>query len=603
MGKGVTKSNPVSKITNGEYASDRLVESKEMKNDKRISLTAGGAIFVRLKDLGVEYVFVNSGTDFPPIIEGLAEAEARGIDLPQPLVIPHEHAALGMAYGYYFATGRAQAVMMHTNVGLSNGVTGAINAANEQVPILLMSGRTPTTEQGRFGSRTTPIGWGQEMRDQTGMIRELCKWDYELRFPEQIAELLDRGHAIANSTPKGPIYLSLPREVLCEETPAEMLAAPIQMVPSSIGPNREQIAQLAEMLAQAERPLIIAQRGAGSEAGFEALARLTEKWSIPVNQYFCNRLALSADHPCYVGQRSQPWLSEADLILVLDSLAPWEPGKNSPDPAAKIIQLGPNPIFSGTPIRNFRSDLSITSEVGPALVALEEGLAQLDTVHQATAARRSERQVLINERMSAYRTHVAQQAVPRADGRMTKALVGQTLRDVLAGHAATIFSELGCPFDSIRPTKHNSWFQVPHSGALGWSLPAALGHKLADPSQLVIATMGDGSYIFANPLACHQIGEAYNIPILTLILNNAGWGAVKRSVTSMYPDGYAARADKMPLAEIDPTPNFAQAAEACGVYAETVLRVDTLSAAIKRALHVVISEKRQAMLDVHVVDW
>lgn len=599
MGKRATKSDPTSKMANGEYASDHLAQSNRLTS---ATLTAGGAIFVRLKQLGVEYVFVNSGTDFPPIIEGLAEADAKGIDLPKPLVIPHEHAALGMAYGYYFASGQAQAVMMHTNVGLSNGITGAINAANEHVPILLMSGRTPTTEKGRFGSRTTPIGWGQEMRDQTGMIRELCKWDYELRFPEQMTELLDRGYAIANSTPKGPIYLSLPREVLCEETPGEMLAAPIQLTPSQIGPNRDQIARLAELLARAERPLIIAQRGAGSEAGFAALARLTEKWSIPVNQYFCNRLALSAEHPSYIGQRSHPWLSEADLILVLDSLVPWEPGKNSPDPTATIVQLGPDPIFSGTPIRNFRSDLTLTSEVDVALLALEAALDELDGVYDETASLRSARQALMVERMAGYRTAVHEAATPRADGRMTKMVVGEALRAALSGKKATIFSELGCPFDSIGPTEHNSWFQVPHSGALGWSLPAALGYKLADRSQLVIATMGDGSYIFANPLACHQIGEAYDIPILTVILNNAGWGAVKRSVTSMYPDGYAARADKMPLAEIDPTPNFAQAAEACGVYAETVLRVDTLSAAIERALHVVVSEKRQAMLDVHVVD-
>ncbi|MGY8961015.1 MAG: thiamine pyrophosphate-requiring protein, partial [Alphaproteobacteria bacterium] len=76
----------------------------------------------------------------------------------------------------------------------SNGVTGLINAATDNIPILLMSGRTPVTEQNRFGARTVPIGWGQEMRDQTAMVREPCKWDYELRFPEQTPELLDRAY-------------------------------------------------------------------------------------------------------------------------------------------------------------------------------------------------------------------------------------------------------------------------------------------------------------------------------------------------------------------------------------------------------------------------
>ncbi|MCP1170396.1 thiamine pyrophosphate-binding protein, partial [Limimaricola sp. ASW11-118] len=183
------------------------------------TIPAGGAIFPRLKALGVDCVFANSGTDFPPIIEGLAEAAARGEALPRAITIPHEHAALGMAHGYWLATGRAQAVMLHTNVGLSNGATGAINAACEHVPMLLMSGRTPVTEAGRPGARTVPIGWGQEMRDQTALVREAAKWDYELKFPEQLAPLMDRAHAIAETTPKGPVYLSLPREVLCEPAP------------------------------------------------------------------------------------------------------------------------------------------------------------------------------------------------------------------------------------------------------------------------------------------------------------------------------------------------------------------------------------------------
>ncbi len=202
-------------------------------------ITAGGAVFARLTQLGIDMVFVNSGTDFPPVIEGLAEADAHEVDVPRAIVVPHEHAAMGMAHGYYFATGRPQAVMLHTNVGLSNGATGAINAATDHVPMLLMSGRTPTVEQDRFGARTVPIGWGQEMRDQTALVREACKWDYELRFPEQVPQLLDRAHAIANSTPKGPVYLSLPREVLCEPCPLDSLRVPPAMAAADIvAPSR-----------------------------------------------------------------------------------------------------------------------------------------------------------------------------------------------------------------------------------------------------------------------------------------------------------------------------------------------------------------------------
>ncbi len=102
--------------------------------------TAGAAIFQRLKALGVDYVFANSGTDFPPIIEGLVQAQREGTALPEALTIPHEHVAMGMAHGHWLISGRPQAVMLHTNVGLANGAIGAINAACEHVPMLLMAG-------------------------------------------------------------------------------------------------------------------------------------------------------------------------------------------------------------------------------------------------------------------------------------------------------------------------------------------------------------------------------------------------------------------------------------------------------------------------------
>ena len=123
---------------------------------------AGEALLRRFKTLGIDYLFVNSGTDFPPIVEALAQTG--GAALPETIVAPHEHAAMGMAHGYYLATGKAQAVMDHTNVGLANAAIGAINAACDHIPMILCSGRTPVTEAGRLGARMNPINWAQEMR-------------------------------------------------------------------------------------------------------------------------------------------------------------------------------------------------------------------------------------------------------------------------------------------------------------------------------------------------------------------------------------------------------------------------------------------------------
>lgn len=557
------------------------------------TLSAGAALLARLKAVGVDYIFANSGTDFPPIIEGLAEAAAKGIPLPHALTIPHEHAAMGMAHGYYLASGRAQAVIAHTDVGLANCAIGALNAHVEHVPVLLFSGRTPTVEKGRFGARTVPIGWGQEMRDQTSLVRESSKWDYELRFPEQVPELVDRALAIATSSPRGPVYVSLPREVLCQPCPAELLDSAPGMRAHGLYAAPADIADLAARIAVAKAPVIFAQHGAGDADGFAALARITRTWGIPVCQYWAGQLALATDHPMCTSWDPAPLLAEADLVICLDVLAPWMPESHAPQPGAFVVQLGPNPLSIRTPIRNFRADLSIAADIGPALLALETAVA----AHKpdATVLARYDRVAARNRQ--AHAQAIAAAAPDEAPG-MTKAQIARALSDALEGARATVLSELGCPMPQMRLTHHQAWYQEPHAGGLGWSLPAAMGMQLANPDRLIAATMGDGTYMFANPVVCHQIAEALELPILIVVLNNSEWGAVRQSVLGLYPDGHAARANQVPLTGLQPSPDFtlvARASRALGLRAENHTEFVQM---LDQALAHVRARKGVALIDV-----
>lgn len=560
-------------------------------------VSAGSVIFSRLKTLGVDYVFANSGTDFPPIIEGLAEAAASGTELPQALTIPHEHAAMGMAHGYYFMSGKAQAVILHTNVGLANGAIGAINAATDHVPMLLMSGRTPTVEKGRFGARTVPIGWGQEMRDQAALVREAVKWDYELRFPEQIKEVLDRGLAIANTTPKGPVYLSLPREVLTETIDvSDMPATPLMAAATARGAQAD-YQTAAEWLVAAKNPVVFVQRGAGDERGFQALSQMADRHSIPVVHYWATQIGIPTDHSMWAGGDPAPWLAEADVILAVDALAPWMPDAHGPRAGARVIQLGPDPLFSRFPVRNFRSDLSITCETSIGLVALA---AEMDAAAARLGRDRRDERACLRERLAAQRDREITAARDESGPLMTKAHVAWCLSEALKGYDATVLSELGCPLAPMTLRTHRSWYQEPHSGGLGWSLPCAMGMKLAKPDQLVVATMGDGSYMFANPVACHQIMEAYEIPVLILIVNNAEWGAVRQSVSMLYPDGYAAKANRMPLTGLSPSPDFTKVAAASNAWAVRVEEREDLPGKLREAITEVMVNKRTALLDVKI---
>jgi acetolactate synthase-1/2/3 large subunit len=557
------------------------------------SLTAGGALLARLKTIGVDYIFANSGTDFPAIIEGLAEAAAKSVPLPQALVMPHEGAAMGMAHGYYLATGRSQVVMAHTNVGLANCAIGAINAAVENIPVLLFSGRTPTTEQGRFGARTVPIGWGQEMRDQTALVREASKWDYELRFPEQVGELADRAYAIANSTPKGPVYVSLPREVLCEGYAGPDIARPLSMQPARVSADSALIADLARRIAAAEYPVIFAQHGAGSAEAFASLSKLVDDWAIPVCQYWAVQLALSTDHAMHAGTNPKDLLEQADLVIVLDSLAPWSAQAHGVRDDAVVVHIGPDPLKARVPVRNFRSDISIAGELPDAILALAGALDD-HAPGGAVEARRGE----IIARNAEARQSALTRAKAGRDGVMSADYVAKVVSDAVAGRDAILLSERGCPMGAMTLTHHQAWYQEPHAGGLGWSFPAALGMQLADRERLVVTTMGDGSYMFANPVACHQIAEALDLPLLVIIMNNAEWAAVRHSVTDIYPDGYAAKANQMPLTALSPSPDFVQVARASRAFAAKVGNAAELDKALKQALAHIAEKRGLALLDV-----
>src|SRR6516164_5629873 len=166
--------------------------------------TAADALLASLRRHGFAYFFANPGTDFPPIIEAFARAKTGGIGVPQPVLVPHENLAVAMAHGAYLLTGAPQVLMVHVNVGTANTINLLANASRDRVPLLLLAGRSPIMEAGAFGARSRPIHWAQEMFDQAGMVREFVKWDYELRNPAQVTDVIARAVEAAMTPPRRP---------------------------------------------------------------------------------------------------------------------------------------------------------------------------------------------------------------------------------------------------------------------------------------------------------------------------------------------------------------------------------------------------------------
>jgi acetolactate synthase-1/2/3 large subunit len=244
------------------------------------------------------------------------------------------------------------------------------------------------------------------------------------------------------------------------------------------------------------------------------------------------------------------------------------------------------------PVRGYKCDLAIAADPAAAIEALD---AAMPVPGEDTGVRCS----ALAARSAERRAKARAEAEAGCAGPMSAEWLSLCLSEAMDDRAI-VFSELGVIAGAMDLAGPNRVFNNPHSGGLGWALPAALGAQLADRERLVTACIGDGSYIFANPVACHQIAEALELPVLTIIKNNGLWNAVRRSVVGAYPQGAAVRANIMPLTSLEPAPDYRKIAEANRAHTERVEHGRDLPAALERAIHVIRSEKRQAVLDVRV---
>jgi len=551
------------------------------------------AYLALLADRGIEYLFGNAGTDFAPLVEAYAQAAQAGIAVPRPMLATHENLAVAMAHGYGMVSRRIPAVMVHVSVGTANMICAAMNAARENVAMLLTAGRSPLTETGLFGARDGYIHWAQEMYDQAGMIREIVKWDYELRNAEQLTTVIDRALAIAASEPRGPVYLSLPREVIAASA-APLSPPPPPLAPAApAAPDPTAVTAAARILGQASRPLIVTSNAGRDPAAFAALAQLAERFAIPVVQHRPRYLSLPCSHPMNLGFDPARFVPAADAILVLESDVPWISSRSAPVAGCRIVHCGLDPLFTRTPIRGFPCELAITANAAAALSALDAALAECGAPQAVTRRRRwiaEERAALVAGWKRAL--DAGARRVP-----LDPAWVSHCIDRAKDPHAIvineyTLFLEQ-CSFELA-----DLYFGSSSASGLGWGAGAALGAKLARPQSEVIAVLGDGAYMFSNPAAVHHACALHDLPVLFVVMNNAMWGAVERSTLAMYPDGQAARSNAPPFVHLPKLPAFERICEAAGGYGERVEDPASLPGALERAIAVVGRERRQALLNV-----
>lgn len=556
--------------------------------------TAAQRLLERLVAHGIGHFFANPGTDFPSVVEAFAAASRTGAPVPRPVLVTHENVAVSMAHGAALVSGSPQAVMVHTNVGTANSINALTNAARERVPLLLLAGRSPITQQGMDGSRSFLIHWAQEMYDQAGMVRELVKWDYELRYAEQVDDVIDRAVELATAAPQGPIYLSLPREVLASASPPTPSVAPRLGRQDPAHASAAAVDQLAEWLGAAERPLVITSNAGRCPRAFVLLDELADRYGIGVVAPGQRYLAVRTDHPLHLGYDAASVLPHADLVTVLESDVPWIPAGSSAPDGCRIVQIGDDPAFSALPMRRFPADLVIPAAAGAVLEQLAAALARRTDDAERIASRRAwwaDRAAARQAALEAERNTARQGQV------ITPALVADTLSAVLA-EDAVVFNEYSLPAQHLARTQPGTYFYLPSCGGLGWGFGAALGAKLAAPDKVVVAALGDGAYVFNNPTSCHWVAHAHDLPVLVLVLNNAAYGAVAWATAEMYGSGDAARDNWRMLSDLEPSPAYEMLPQASGGHGIRVSDPAGLASAITEGLRIVRDEQRHVLINI-----
>src|SRR5438309_8232315 len=237
-----------------------LSMSESPRATRRIPVeTAADALVEALHTHGVQFIFVNLGTDHAPLIETFAKFRAREKPMPTVVVCPHEAVAIGAAHGFAQVTGRPQAVVVHVDAGTGNLAGGMHNVARTRVPVFILAGRAPFTDRGELpGTRDSYVQFIQDVFEQPGLVRPYVKWEHELHRAANLGRVIERAFRLAVADPPGAVYLTVPRETLAELLAFVDLPDPASSPPPvPTVPEDTALADMARWLCAAERPLLI----------------------------------------------------------------------------------------------------------------------------------------------------------------------------------------------------------------------------------------------------------------------------------------------------------------------------------------------------------
>jgi acetolactate synthase-1/2/3 large subunit len=411
-----------------------------------------------------------------------------------------------------------------------------------------------------------------------------------------------RAFDIASSDIQGPVVLGLARELIFEKV-TRMRMPEKKPHPSRIQADPAAIRKLAELLAEAESPLVYTRHLGRNHGAVASLVELADLLSMPVFET-PGYMNFPTDHPMHMGYNIAPYSAESDLILVIDSSSwpPWYPPTSIRETSkAKIVFMDLDPLQGRYPSYTYPADMLIAADSALALPALKEELRGIMDVSSDQMSERRDRWAAEHNRL---REGWAREALDsRDDMPIDPRWLCYVVNKVLDGDTRTVHETIThgglvskyVEANRVSPGNHfQAMGPVVHSG-LGQGLGVSLGVKLSDPGKTVVALEGDGSFNYNPVHACFGLSQEYQIPFVTVLFDNKSYAAMKQH-SMYYPEGYSVKEGRYYGVDI-PKLDYVKLAEAFGGYGEVVNDPAEVESALLRALE---QERngRLALLDV-----
>jgi acetolactate synthase-1/2/3 large subunit len=556
----------------------------------------GEAFIELLNARGVEKVFINPGAESVGILTEVASARVEGKKSPQLVLCLDESVAAAAAYGSYMVSGKPQVVVVHSEIGSLQLGGNLQNLQWGRIPAVILAAYNETETQ-----RTM---WNGQPFDQGGIVRNSVKYDRKLSGGEDFHEALTDAFNIACTEPTGPVYLCFPMDYLYREIEKpETLPAAKETV-SLPAADMEKLGEMADILLNAENPLLVSGNAGRYHGNVGALVSLAETLCASALTGY-SWMNFPGNHPLCVGieqiggsRKMDAGYEDADVILAIDYAMPYVASAPLPNPETMILHIDIDPLTQGRKLWGRGADIFMKADAREAIPALEKLLKDRMTAEKKAELEERFRRIAARNEEARKGWYAAAQDRPDHEPVCPDHLcycLNQLIDEdtIVINHT---LSQCASVTEQIVRTKPGTWFGCP-SGAIGWAPGAALGAAAAAPGKTVVAVMTDGGFVWGCPTSTLWTAANYRFPFLAIICNNKGYGAVRGIQLDQLKGGYPSE-QFIAESAVDFMPDYAVISQGAGAFGRTVTKAGEVMPALKEALAAVRGGK-PAVLDVH----